>query len=427
MQTTPHSNISILAGDLFRRESARMLAVLTRILGPANWGLAEDAVQEALLRALELWPFQGIPENPQAWLITVARNRALDHMRREKLLESKAEAIVINLASEGVDRGQIPDDRLAMILLCCHPALAPEIRVTLTLKSVAGFGTGEIARAFFLPQATVAQRLVRAKRLLRERAIVFAMPDGSELEARLDSAMEVVYLIFNEGYLAHSGEALIRAELCDEAIFLGRLLCGNRATQSPRCHALLALMLLLSARLASRLNEAGTPLLLDEQDRNHWDQSRIAEGFWHLEQSAAGEAESVYHLEAAIAAAHYATPIDWPYIVSLYDKLLDQKNSPVVMLHRSVAIAKRDGPAEGIRQLAALQGHPNLRGYYLLPAVLAELWLQSGEKKIAALYFGEALACECTGPERRRLEVRLAALVGQSGTLRASGTPIARS
>jgi RNA polymerase sigma-70 factor (ECF subfamily) len=386
-----------------------MLATLTRILGPANLGLAEDAVQEALLRALELWPFQGIPENPQAWLMMVAKHRALDHLRREKLHEAKTEAIARSLENTCAESTQFPDDRLAMIFLCCHPALSAESRVALTLKSVAGFGTAEIARAFFLTQATVAQRLVRAKRQLRDQAIIFALPEGGELEVRLGSAMEVIYLIFNEGYLAHAGEKLMRTDLCDEAIFLSSLLAANPATQSPRCHALLALMLLLSGRQSSRQNRDGLPLLLEEQDRSQWDQARIARGFWHLEQSAAGDEESVYHVEASIAAAHYALPVNWGYVVSLYDKLMHRKNSPIVLLHRSVAVSKRDGPMEGIRQLAALEGHASMRGYYLLPAVLAELWLQAGDAKMAALYFGEALACECNKPEQRRLELRLAA------------------
>ena len=402
--------MSGLADQLFRRESGRMLAALTRILGPANLGLAEDAVQDSLIRALELWPFQGIPENPHAWLITVARNRALDHLRREKILESNADAIVSTLESGVPDSNCFADDRLAMIFLCCHPALAPEARVTLTLKSVVGFGVREIARAFLLSPTAVAQRLVRAKRVLRAQEIVFEMPEGRDLEARLDSALEVIYLIFNEGYLAHGGEHLIRADLCEEAIFLGRLLANNPRTQSPRSHALLALMLLIAARLPSRLDGEGELLLLEEQDRTQWDQARIAEGMAQLERSARGDEESVYHIEAAIASAHHAKPVDWNYIAALYDDLLARKNTPVVALHRAVAVFKRDGPAAAIALLEDIEGHPNMGSYYLLPSALAELWLHLGDRKKAALYFGEALACECTAPERRRLESRAAAV-----------------
>jgi len=387
-----------------------MIASLTRILGPAQLGLAEDAVQEALVRALELWPFQGIPENPQAWLMTVARNRALDFLRREKLLETKAGLIAQSFAAGAPGHNQFADDRLAMMFLCCHPALARDVRVALTLKSVTGFGVAEIARAFLTPAPTIAQRLVRAKRLLRDESIVFAMPAGQELEDRLDSVLEVIYLIFNEGYLAHSGEALIRKDLCDEAIFLGRLIADNPLTRSPRCHALLALMLLASARLASRQDALGKVLLFEQQDRAQWDHTSIALGMLHLEFAAQGEQETEYHLEAAIAASHYAEPVDWPFIVVHYDRLLELKQSPVVMMNRAVAVAKMDGPEAGIRLLEEVEDHPRMRGYYLLPAVIAELYIQAGDRDKARLYLGEALACECTVPERRRLESRMASL-----------------
>jgi len=296
---------ALLVDHLFRHQSGRLVSTLTRIFGPRRLDLAEEVVQDALLKALELWPFQGIPANPSAWLIQVAKNRALDAIRREASLAEKIPELARAFPEQTMPEPhhEFDDDQLSMMFLCCHPSLASELRVALTLKTVAGFSAREIARAFLAQETTIAQRLVRGKRQIREQRIDFEMPSGAELRARLDSVLEVLYLLFNEGYSAHQGESLLRADLCDEAIRLARLLAAHPASDLPKTHALLALLLLHASRLPARVN-------------------------------AEGEELTSYHLQAGIAAQHARAPsydaIDWENITEQYDLLYQMDLSPVI-------------------------------------------------------------------------------------------------
>jgi RNA polymerase sigma-70 factor (ECF subfamily) len=400
-----------LVEHLFRRQSARMVAALVRILGPRHLQLAEDVVQDALLRALEQWPYRGVPENPSAWLVTVARNRALDLLRRESSLAEKTAEVVRVFSAQGDLLGDEMDDQLALIFLACHPEIAREARLALTLKTVCGFGAGEIARAFLIQESAAAQRMVRAKRLVREREIRFGVPEGRELAERRESVLETLYLMFNEGH--SRGVADVR----DESLRLARLVADHPTAGAPEADALLALMLLQSARASSRLDEAGDLLLLEEQDRSRWDGALIAEGMRALDRSARGDRLSTYHLEAGIAAAHATArdfaSTDWEQIAGLYTALLELNPSPVIVLNRAVAISRWQGPAAGLEAMGEIEQHPSLAHYYLLHATLARLWQEAGDPARAAFYYSRALACECSAPERRFLERRLAA-VGQA-------------
>ncbi len=424
------NKVSGLVDHLFRHQAGQMIATLVRVFGPRHIDLAEEVVQEALVKALQLWPYRGIPDNPSAWLIQVAKNRALDLLRRETSLQQKSEEIIRAFAAQetfanrksGQERSaEIPDglldDTLAMVFMACHPALSREARVALTLKTVGGFGVGEIARAFLAKEPTIYQRLVRAKRLIRDEAITFELPSDKEMSARLDSVLEVIYLMFNEGYAAHSGENLVRAELCDEAIRLCSLVVQHRATNLPKCHALLSLMFFQAARLSARVGESGEMNLLDKQDRSRWDRRLMAMGFHELDRSAAGEEFSEYHLQAAIASCHAAATsyelTDWEQIVRLYDLLAELNPSPVIALNRAVAIAKHRGAEAAMHEIEKIVSHPALQHYYLLPATLGELWQELGENRKAADNFRQALSCPCSEPERRFLESRLAAVSDQ--------------
>ncbi len=413
------NQVAGLVDHLFRHQAGRMVATLTRIFGPRHIDLAEEVVQDSLLKALQQWSYRGVPDNPSAWLIQVAKNRALDVLRRETSLREKSEEIVRSFA-EREDRfnleqgGETLDDTLSMVFMACHPAIPREGRVALTLKTVGGFGVSEIARAFLAKEPTIAQRLVRAKRLIREEGVTFELPSTAEMSARLGSVLEVLYLLFNEGYTAHSGENLVRADLCDEAIRLCALVARHPATDSPKCYALLALMLFQAARLPARVGEGGELSLLDQQDRSLWDRRLIAGGFRSLERSAAGNEFSEYHLQAAIAACHVAATsyelTNWAEIVRLYDLLVELNPSPVIALNRAVAIAKWRGPAAGVKELERISENPFLQHYYLLPATLGELWSELGEAKRAADFFRQALDCSCTEPERRFLSKRFEAV-----------------
>jgi len=417
------NKVPALVDHLFRHQAGQMIATLVRIFGPRYIDLAEEVVQDALLKALQQWPYRGVPDNPLAWLIQVAKNRALDLLRRETSLREKSEEIVRAFAAQEefanrqreVERGSESfDDTLGMILMACHPAIPREGRVALTLKTIGGFGVSEIARAFLAREATVAQRLVRAKRSIREEGITFDLPSQSEMPARLDSVLEVLYLLFNEGYTAHAGENLVRADLVEEAIRVASLVIRHPATDQPKCHALLALMMFHTARLAARIGEGGELSLLADQDRSLWDRRLIYLAYKHLERSAEGDEFSEYHLQAAIAACHTAATsydlTDWAEIVRLYDMLVALNPSPVVALNRAVALAKWRGPEAGIRAIEEFSNHPALQHYYLLPATLGELWSEMGDAKKAADFYRQALDHPCSDPERRFLSKRLEAL-----------------
>ncbi len=399
-----------------------MVAHLTRLLGPAHLELAEETVQEAMLRALQTWPYHGVPENAAAWLFRVAHNIAIDAVRRNRTLGEKTDAIVIELShsasavpNDPYLEEQLRDDELCMIFMCCHPDIPRDARVALSLKTVGGFGVREIARAFLADDATIAQRLVRAKRQIREGRLTLDMPRRPELNERLDSVLEVVYFMFNEGYTAHSGEDLIRQDLCLEALRLGRLVAASSIAE-PRAHALVALMALEAARLPARVDESGDLILLEHQDRSRWDRRLMALGFQHFDRSIAGDQVSEYHVQAAIAATHAraADPQsrDWPMILDLYDQLLALNRSPVVALNRAVAVARVRGPAEGLALIEPLAADPKLRGYYLLLAVRGHLLLELGRPAEAGACFRAALDCPCSEPERRFLRRKLQAVEG---------------
>jgi RNA polymerase sigma-70 factor (ECF subfamily) len=394
-----------------------MVSTLTRIFGPRRLDLAEEVVQDALLKALELWPFEGIPANPSAWLIQVAKNRALDAIRRETSLVEKLPELARAFPEQTMPErhAEFDDDQLSMMFLCCHPSLAPELRVALTLKTVAGFSVREIARAFLAEEATVAQRLIRGKRQIREQRIDFEMPSGLELRARLDSVLEVLYLLFNEGYSAHQGESLLRADLCDEAIRLARLLSGHPASDLPKTHALLALLLLHASRLPARVNAAGDLFLLRDQDRSLWNRELVLEGLRELDRSAEGDELTPYHLQAGIAAEHALAPTydstDWENITEQYDQLYEIDPSPIVALNRAIALSRWKGPKAGLAAITQIERHPALAHYHLLPATLGELSSELGMPEKAAQYYQAALECSCTEPERRLLQKRLSQTV----------------
>jgi RNA polymerase sigma-70 factor, ECF subfamily len=414
---SPSPEAGGLLEHLFRRQSGRMVAHLAHILGPGRLDLAEEVVQETMLRALQAWPYQGVPENPAAWLFRVAHNLAIDAVRRLRMAGAKEDAILAELARSAAApddphlEEQLRDDELRMIFMCCHPEVSRDSRVALSLKTASGFSVREIARAFLADEAAIAQRLVRAKRQIRERRLTLEMPHGADLDRRLESVLEAIYLVFNEGYAAHEGEDLIRHDLCQEALRLGALVASS-SMATPTAHALLALMAFQAARLPARINQAGDLVLLEWQDRARWDQRLIAAGFRAFDRSMAGDEVSEYHAQAAIAATYTRAPgpqaIDWPVILELYDQLLAMNESPVVALNRAVVVAKVRGPEEALALIRPLEADPKLRDYYLLPAVRGHLLLQLGRRDDAAARFREALERSCSEPERRFLKKKLA-------------------
>jgi RNA polymerase sigma-70 factor (ECF subfamily) len=421
----PHQQTTALLEHLFRHQSGRILAHLTRLLGPSYLELAEEAVQEAMLRALQTWPDHGVPENAPAWLFHVARNAAIDALRRDRIggLKSAEFAAALSQSAEiapgdpGVEE-QLRDDELRLVFMCCHPGMPRDARVVLSLKIAGGFSIREIARAFLASDEAIAQRLVRARRQIREQRLTLDMPRGAELSERLDSAIEVIYFMFNEGYAAHEGDDLIRTDLCVEALRLGHLIATS-SIAIPRVDALVALMALQAARLPARTDEAGDLILLDDQDRTRWDQRLISIGFHYFDKSIAGDEVSEYHVQAAIAAAHARDTVDWRFILGLYDQLFAMNASPVVALNRAVAIARVRGTAEALASIDSLK----LPGYYLLLAVRGHLLLELGRSEEASACFNEALECRCSEPERRFLRRKIAECVMRQGAGVANGLP----
>jgi RNA polymerase sigma-70 factor (ECF subfamily) len=413
-----------LVDHLFRRQAGQMVATLTRTLGSRHLAIAEDAVQDALLTAMQQWPFRGVPDRPEAWLFQVARNRALDRLRHGKLAADKEPALareaapVASPAAAPLLREELPaveDDQLGLLFLTCHPLLPADARVALALKLAGGFSVGEIARAFLSQESTIAQRLVRAKRQLRDGQVSFGMPPPHELGERLDSVIDGLYLMFNEGYAATAGDQLVRDEVACEAIRLARMLAAHPATVRPRVWALLALMLLHAARFPARVDSEGTLFLLRDQDRGKWDRARIAEGLHALDRAAAGETVTALHLEAGIAACHAAAAswaaTDWPQIVELYDELLALTRSPVVAVNRAIAVSRIAGPLAGLAALDAIENASALERYPLLPAIQAELWREAGNLERAAACYRAALGLARSSPEHRWLTARLSLLV----------------
>lgn len=401
-----------LVGHLFRHSAGQMVSTLTRVFGAEHLSLAEEVVQDALITAMQRWSMHGIPDNPRAWLFHVARNRALDELRRQASLRAK-EAEVATVFRERAPEEEpmfaheLRDDQLRMMLMCCHPSIARESRIALTLKTVSGFSVDEIARAFLAKKEAVAQRLVRAKRLIRDEHIPMEMPSRTEMPERLESLLDVLYLLFNEGYAAHTGEDLVRADLCEEAIRLARQLVEHPVASLPEAHALLALMLLQSARIPARVDSAGALTTLEDQDRALWDQPCIAEGIRELGRSASGARITAYHVEAAIASCHALAPsfdeTNWTMIAQQYDQLLELKPTPVVALNRAVAIAMAQGAEAGLAALNEIAAHPALHDYLPLPIALGELHLRAGDRTRAAEHFTRALELPATMPEKRFL------------------------
>jgi RNA polymerase sigma-70 factor (ECF subfamily) len=416
---TPVSEAHARVADAFRQEYARVVASVLRMVRDID--LAEEIVQEAFEQALDRWPVTGTPDRPGGWLLTTARRRAIDRLRRARRAGAKAEALAYE-ATLGADDGSpdvsdpetITDDRLRLIFTCCHPGLPADSRVALTLRLVGGLSTIEIAHAFLVPEPTIAQRLVRAKRTIRDRALPYEVPEGAELSERLPAVLAVVYLIFNEGYAAHSGDALVRHDLCAEAIRLGHMLAELMPLE-PEVLGLLALMELQTSRIATRADADGNLVLLADQDRSRWDRGRITRGLDLLGQAGPVTRAGPYQLQAAIAACHARATsweaTDWEAIVTHYRALAEIAPSPVVELNRAVAIGLARGPAAG---LAALDGidAASLRGYHLLPAARADFLRRLGRAAEAAAEYRRALALTDNAREQSFYASRLAGLSG---------------
>jgi len=410
-----HSTAQIreLLDSLYRVDSGRILATLIRLLG--NFDLAEEAMQEAFAAALSLWPRNGVPDNPRPWLISTARFKAIDTLRRRARFDASQDELAryleaqSNSAETSYEEESVEDDRLRLIFTCCHPSLPPEAHVALTLREVCGLTTEEIAKAFLTTPRTLAQRIVRAKAKIRDTPIRYEVPSQQELPERLDAVLQVIYLVFNEGYSAAAGAEVTRAELTGEAIRLGRLLTELRT--EPEVIGLLSLMLLQESRRAARTSPTGELILLEYQDRSLWNREQIAEGVELVERALNSRRFGPYTLQAAIAAVHAeaesAAMTDWRQIVALYNQLVRIQPSPIVELNRAVAIAMRDGPEVGLAHVDAVLAHGELANYYLAHAARADMCRRLGRTAEARASYEKALALTQQGPERQFLQERM--------------------
>jgi len=412
MAGATNKNMREVVDGVYRAESRRVFATLIRLLG--DFDVAEEALHDAFRAALEQWPQEGVPSNPRAWLVSAGRFKAIDGLRRRARFDALDEEQIENIADESAtaDADEIEDDRLRLMFTCCHPALPADAQIALTLREVCGLTTEEIAAAFLTSAPTLAQRIVRAKNKIRDAKIPYSVPTAEELPERLDSVLRVIYLVFNEGYSASSGDSLTRHDVSGEAIRLARLLV--ELLLEPEAMGLLALMLLHESRRTARASPSGDLILLDEQDRTQWNRALIDEGVALVERALPLRRPGPYCLQAAIAAVHAdaasAAATDWAEIVGLYDLLVTVEPSPVVELNRAVAVAMRDGPAAGLALVDALLAGGDLADYRLAHAARADLCRRLGRKADAKESYERALALTRQGPERRFLERRLAGL-----------------
>lgn len=410
------ASVEALINSIYRNESRGVLATLIRLL--KDFDLAEEALQEAFTAAMQQWPSEGVPNNPRAWLVSTGRFKAIDQLRKRARFntswEDVAETLAEELHSDDEEFAQdhLADDQLRLIFTCCHPSLAPEAQLALTLREVCGLTTEAIASAFLISPSTLAQRIVRAKNKIRDAKIPYEIPARSELPARLDAVLQVIYLVFNEGYSASSGNALIRRELTEEAIRLGRLLL--QLLPAAEVMGLLALMLIQDSRRDARVNSQGDLIRLEDQNRQLWDQQKIAEGATLIRQALASGQADIYCLQAAIAALHAEAPsfseTDWGEICGFYDLLLARNPSPIIELNRAVAIAHRDGPAQGLALLDDLTARNQLREYHLLHAARAEFLVQLQRLDEARLAYENAITLTAQEPEQRFLRNKLNSL-----------------
>ena len=416
-------SVKPLIEHLFRHESGKLVAILTKIFGPTNLELAEDVVQDTLLKALDHWKFHGIPDNPSAWLFTAARNKALDVIRRERYKKEFAEDLSALLKSEYsagttlnqlIQENEIQDEQLRMMFVCCHPVVAEEGQVALILKTLCGFSVAEIAKAFLTNEETIAKRLYRAREQFRQQNIQFEFPQPGDLTHRLDSVLTAIYLLFNEGYNSSSHDMVIREGLVEESLRLAYLLSNHHVTRSPNTFALLALLCFHAARLYGRIDSQNQLLTLRHQDRSTWDRELIGQGAIFLQQASHGDSISAYHIEAAIAYEHCIAidfaSTNWKKILELYNWLYQIKPNAIVALNRAIIVAELEGPSAG---LAALDGIPDiqaLENYYLLSAIRAEFLARTGEKSKAKQYLEKALTLTDSQAEKELLKKKITEL-----------------
>ena len=413
--TPPTAAASQLVEHFFRHETGRLHGALVRLLGVHNLTVAEDVAQEAMLRALRAWSMGGVPANPSAWITRVAMNLARDVFRHQRMASGKEPAIITHFeqthstpaAPAQMDQ-EIRDDALRLMFVCCHPDVAPDAQVVLALKVLCGFSTGEIARAFLTSEAAIEKQLTRTKQRIAAAGIGFEIPEGEDLAPRLDGVLSSLYLLFNEGYKASAGDRLLREDLCEEAIRLMTLLVAHPVGNTPRAHALLALMLLTTARFPTRIGEEGDLLRLDEQDRSKWDQSLIERGLVHLAEAARGDEITAYHLQAGIAGCHCvatdAASTDWPRILRHYDDLLRIKPSPVIALNRAVAVANVHGAQAALDAITVMDQRHRLESHHLLHAVVGDLHARLDDHVAAIASFQRALELSQVGPEQAHLQ-----------------------